>query len=85
MKSYIKYEQDGEIITKDMDGCTLDQVLYLASNMYAFDDCTGIEVKEIVHEGKRYEYDGWEAGMVFSFRDDTGEIVWQQDFPGWDH
>lgn len=85
MESYIKFEQDGEICTKDMTGCNLDQVLVTASKMYAFDDCTDIEVLEVVHDGKRYEYDGWEPGMTFTFRDEAGEVVWSNSFPGWDH
>lgn len=85
MRSYIKYEQEGETFTKNMECCTLDQVLGTAASMYAWDDCTGIEVLEIVHEGKRYEYNGWEPGMTFTFCDETGDEVWSHSFPSWDH
>ena len=68
-----------------MTGKSLDTVLFTASHMIAFSDCTDIEVLEIVHEGKRYEYSGWEPGMVFTFCDESGEDVWQRDFPSWDH
>lgn len=83
--SYIKYALDGEVITKDMSGCNLDQVLTRASNMYAFSDCTDIEVLEVVCDGKHYTYNGWEPGMTFTFKDEAGETVWSHDFPGWDH
>ena len=85
MMSYIRYEIEGDTFTKDMDGCTLDQVLCEAAKMYAFDDCTGIEVKEVVHDGKRYEYNGWEPGMTYTFCDETGEEAWSRSFPSWDH
>ena len=85
MESYIKYIFDGETFTKDMTGCTLDQVLCTASNMYAFDDCTDIDIQKVVHEGKVYEYCGWEPGMTYSFCDESGEEVWSRSFPQWDH
>lgn len=85
MNSYIKYLFEEEPFTKDMTGCTLDQVLCTASNMYAFDDCTDIDILEVVHEGKKYEYCGWEPGMTYTFRDESGEEVWSRSFPHWDH
>ena len=85
MESYIRYKVDDEVFTDNMAGCDLDHVLSSASKMYAFDDCTDIEVLEVVHDGKHYEYDGWEPGMTFTFRDEAGEIAWSQSFPHWDH
>lgn len=85
MKSYIKYEFDGEIFFKDMSGCTLDQTLCQASYFYAFDDCTDITVLEVVHDGMRYEYDGWEPGMTYTFRNEFGTEVFSRSFPQWDH
>lgn len=85
MNSYIRYKHDGKTYNKDMNGSTLDHVLYTAANMIAFDDCTDVEVTEIVHEGKSYEYNGWEPGMTFTFHDETGEDVWSRSFPSWDH
>lgn len=85
MESYIKYKQYGELCFKDMTGCDLDHVLSTASEMYAFDDFTEITVLEVVHEGKRYSYDGWEPGMTFTFRDEAGEVRWSNSFPCWDH
>lgn len=85
MKSYIRYEFDGEVFTKDMTGCSLDQTLCTAANYYAFDDCSDITVLAVVHEGMRYEYDGWEPGMTFTFRDESGAIAFSRSFPQWDH
>ena len=85
MESYIRYKVDDEVFTNNMTGCDLDQVLNSASKMYAFDDCTYIKVLEVVHDGKHYEYDGWEPGMTFTFRDEAGEIAWSRSFPHWDH
>lgn len=88
MNSYIKYRYGDEPHTqyvKEMTGCTLDQVLCTASNMYAFDDCTDIDILEVVHERKGYEYCGWAPGMTFTFRDESGEEIWSRSFPQWDH
>lgn len=84
-QSYIWYEQYEENFTKDMAGCSLDHVLTEASRMYSFADCTGIEVIEVVHEGKKYFYEGWEPGMQFIFRNSDHDIVWNRSFPQWDH
>ena len=56
MESYIKYSSEGEIIINNRGGDTLDQVLTKASEMYAFNDCTDIEVLEVVHNGEKYDY-----------------------------
>lgn len=85
METYIKYEQNGTITTDDMTGCELDHVLHTAAKMYAFGDFTETTVLEVVHEGKQYMYDGWEPGMVFTFRNESGEAVWSGQFPEWDH
>lgn len=85
MESYIKYSFEGDVITINMEGSTLDQVLTKASEMYAFNDCTDIEVLEVVHNGEKYDYCGWEPSMTFSFRDTKGKIVWTESFPEWDH
>lgn len=85
MTSYIKAKEEGDIFVKDMTGCDLDKVLSTASEMYAFSDCSDIDVIEIIHEGKRYQYDGWEPDMTFTFRDETGKAVWSRSFPRWDH
>lgn len=85
MKSYISYEEAGEIFIDDLTGLDLDQVLFRAAKQYAFSDCSDAEVLEVVHNGKRYTYDGWEPGMTFTFRNKAGEIVWSHSFPSWDH
>ena len=44
MKSYISYEEAGEIFIDDLTGLDLDQVLFRAAKQYAFSDCSDAEV-----------------------------------------
>ncbi|MBQ1313970.1 MAG: hypothetical protein IIY48_05360 [Clostridia bacterium] len=61
-------------------------LLHEAAKMYAFADCGGWEVVEIVIDGFRIEYSGWLPGMRFVFRcPETGNIVFDESFPEWDH
>ena len=56
------------------------------AHFFAFDDCYGIGVDEIVWDGRPVEYVGWQPGMRITFRDSiTGEIVFDESFPEWDH
>lgn len=63
-----------------------DWLLTTVSKHYAFSDCGGYDVIEIVVDGRHVEYVGWQPGMLYEYRDcETGEIVWSESFPEWDH
>lgn len=63
-----------------------DWLLATVAKHYAFSDCGGYDVIEVVVDGRRVEYVGWQPGMLYEFRDiSTGEIVWSCHFPEWDH
>lgn len=56
-----------------------------AAEAYCFADCTDQTVKEIVCEGKRVFYLGWQPGMLYEFVDESGKTVFSSCFPEWDH
>lgn len=64
----------------------IDSFLHDVSCSIAYSDCSGDEVKKIVFEGIELEYMGWMPNMRFVFkRTDTGEVVYDNCFPSWDH
>lgn len=85
MESYIRYEEAGIVTVEDMTGFDLDRVLTHAAALYASSDYRDIEMLEIVHDGNKYTYDGWQPGMTYTFRNAEGEIIWSNSFPDWDH
>jgi len=63
-----------------------DWLLCAVAKHHAFNDCGGYDVVEVVVDGRRVEYVGWQPGMLFEFVDcETDEIVWSASFPEWDH
>jgi hypothetical protein len=64
-----------------------DNKLYRdAAEMICFSDCSDEIVEAIVAQGWKIEYVGWQPDMLFEFRDQkTGEIVWSENFPQWEH
>lgn len=64
----------------------LNEMLRAVSKMYAFDDCEPVEIVSIKAEGRELAYCGWMPGMEYNYYDkETGEIVWTEYFPEWDH
>lgn len=63
-----------------------DWLLATVAKHIAFSDCGGYDVIEVVVDGRRVEYVGWQPGMLYEFADcETGEIIWSVHFPEWDH
>ena len=61
-------------------------LLSTVARHYAFSDCGGWDVEEIVIDGDHVEYAGWRPGMEFIFTNTrTGEIVFDVCYPEWDH
>ena len=78
--------------------CTVNRPADLSDDQYrklffrkmaervAFSDCSDDSLDEIVFDGERVEYVGWQPGMLIEFRScETGEIVYSGSFPEWDH
>ena len=87
MKYYYTYncpDIDGEIYTSEHD--TLDTLLTEVSRNICFSDCVKIHVLDIVADGRKLSFTGWQPDMEFAYRDRlTGEIVWIGRFPEWEH
>ena len=60
---------------------------YKASQFYAWSDCDDTyEIVEIMCDGRKLEYVGWQQGMLFEYRDvESGEIVASAEHWEWDH
>lgn len=85
MKSYIKYKDGSEVYIKNMEDSSMDLIFYTAAKMIAFNDCTDIEILNIVINSEEYFYAGWKPGMVYTFENKKGEEIWTDEFPEWDH
>ena len=87
MKYYYTYncpDVDEEIYTSEHD--TLDTLLTDVSRSICFSDCVKINVLDIVADGRKLSFAGWRPDMEFAYRDRlTGEIVWAECFPEWEH
>ena len=68
------------------DAYSANRLLRDAAEMICFSDCSDEIVEAIVIQGYKVEYVGWRPGMLFEFRDQvTGEIIWSESFPQWEH
>ena len=91
--SYIAYsilndKGERELIYEDYedDPRAADYLLRDAAEMICFSDCSDEIVEAIVIQGWKIEYVGWQPGMLYEFRDqESGEIIWSERFPNWDH
>lgn len=85
--TYVKYRIEGRTCFEKFKGAEnpdLDQVLTFAARMYNSSYLTGENVLEITHKGKRYFYCGWEPDSRYSFKDESGKVVWSVRFPQWE-
>lgn len=86
-------DEDGKYSTKsfprreEWDEETARRVLFhWAAEQYAFNDCGGADIVEIVVDGVHAAYDGWKPGMRFVFRDTATKLpVYDACYPHWDH
>ena len=87
MKYYYTYncpDIDEEIYTSEH--ANLDDLLTEVSRSICFSDCVKIHVLDIVADGRKLYFTGWQPDMEFVYRDSlTGEIVWAECFPEWEH
>ena len=84
--SYIEVEADGESYTaKFSPSVNYDHFFTNVSRRLCFADCSGENVKKIIFHGKECFYRGWQPDMVYSFTDNTGSVIWEGEFPEWEH
>lgn len=70
----------------ESDSRYIGRFLTTVAGHYAFNDCGGWEVMEIVVDGWKITYDGWRPMMEMVFRiADTGEIIYDVFHDEWDH
>ena len=87
--TYIKLRdrETGEIEMKYFEKCDVVALCYKASQIYAWSDCDDTyRIEEIMCDGRKLEYVGWQQGMLFEYRDvESGEIVASAEHWEWDH
>ena len=87
MKYYYTYncpDIDNEIYTSEH--ATLDDLLTNVSRSICFSDCVKMHVLDIVADGRKLSFTGWQPDMEFAYKDiATGEVVWAGCFPEWEH
>ena len=87
MKYYYTYncpDIDEEIYTSEH--ANLEALLTDVSRSICFNDCVKMYVFEIVADGRKLSFTGWRPDMEFAYKDiTTGEIVWAECFPEWEH
>ena len=86
-ESFFMVASDGEPVQMfDLTGESLYDFFSAVSHVIAWDDFNNLTVVLIVFKGKLFHYEGWQPGMHFQFTDAfTGEVVYDNYFPEWDH
>lgn len=63
-----------------------DYICYATCNIGIFGDCSNETIESVVIDGRECEYSGWMPDMYRTIMDkNTGEIVYENQFPEWDH
>lgn len=93
--SAIIYEFEGNVgIRTYEEDVDLDAILYDASKMISFSDCSNEDVRTVYWHGNEYKYFGWEPNNRFVWYDpktadlehnEMGEVVFDCCFPEWEH
>ena len=87
--TYIKLRdrETGAIEMRYFEKGDIGALCYKASQIYAWSDCDDTyEIVEIMCDGRKLEYIGWQPGMLFEYRDvESGEIVASAEHWEWDH
>lgn len=87
--TYIKLRdrETGEFEYRYFEQGDIGALCYKASQFYAWSDCDDTyEIVEIMCDGRKLEYVGWQPGMLFEYRDvESGEIVASAEHEEWDH
>lgn len=61
-------------------------MFHKAAYAIAFSDCSDEVVIQIVANGDECHYTGWQPGMRYTFvSNSTGEVLYDAEFPEWDH
>ena len=86
--TYIKLRdrETGEFEYRYFERGDIGALCYKASQLYAWSDCDNTyEIAEIMCDGRKLKYVGWQEGMLFEFVNEDGEVVYSAEFPEFDH
>lgn len=86
--TYIKLvdRETGEVVMKYFEKGDVGALCYKASQYYAWSDCDDTyRIEEIMCDGRKLEYVGWQPGMLFEFVNENGDVVYSASFECWDH
>ena len=86
--TYIKLRdrETGAIEMRYFEQGDIGALCYKASQFYAWSDCDDTyEIVEIMCDGRKLEYVGWQPGMLFEFVNEDGDVVYSASFECWDH
>lgn len=83
----LRDNETGEADTRHFEKGDIHALCSLAAKIYAFDDIDETySIEHIVCDGRELRYVGWQPNMLFEFVDiETGEVVYSNEFPNWDH
>ena len=83
----IRDNETGEVSRKYYDSGDVYGLCREAAKFYAFDDLDDtFSIEKLVLEGREIYYVGWQPGMRFTFKyRDSGEVVFDNEYPQWDH
>lgn len=82
-KNHLVYTMDGDRSEKAYT--SRRALLDAAAEIYCFADCCPVSIEEIVANGEKVHYAGWQPGMLYEFVNEQGETVYSETFPEWDH
>lgn len=85
--NYFLYTQDGGQYAYHFDDDVDENEFYTkVAKAIAFSDLSDTSIFEIVYNGHKKRYVGWQPNMLYEFKDEeTGRLEWSQYFPEWDH
>ena len=87
--TYVKLidRESGEVVMKHFEKGDVGSLCHYAARCYAFSDYDDTyRIDEIMCDGQKLEYVGWQPGMLFEFRNiESNQIVYSAAFEHWDH
>ena len=83
----IRDNETGEISRKYYDSGDVYALCHEAAKFYAFDDLDDTySIEKLVLEDREIYYVGWQPCMRFTFKyRDSGEVVFDNEYPQYDH
>ena len=84
-KYEMQYGFNGEDTIRFLKDTNIDKFFYAVSRVIAFQDCNDIVIYGILIDDKLIHYTGWQPDCVFTYADEDGNIVYENQYPQFDH